>query len=169
MLASVSGSPSAVKIASDQASSLAPRGVWFSAVASGAGPGGPVGVRVGDGAAEGSGVVCTGDRLGVGEPVGVTVADGVGVRLAGRDRATGDGKPFPSFASLMVAEPSADASGVFGAGGAVGLPPRLIVRATPAVKQKTRTPIHTSRNCGGRIAACLPLGKLSSSPNRLPG
>ena len=77
MFALVSGSPKALRMASDQASSFAPRGVWYSAVG--------VGTRTGlaeacglDGAVVGTGlwrtrgfaageVTANGVRVGVGE------------------------------------------------------------------------------------------------------
>jgi hypothetical protein len=69
MFAVVSGSPKALSIASDQASSLRPVGVWYSAVG--------VGTSTGLGDGSGLGVALAGDTttraVRVGEAAGVLV------------------------------------------------------------------------------------------------
>jgi hypothetical protein len=88
MFALVSGSPSAVRMASDQASSLLPVGVWFSAVGCGVSPeldgGGELSAGCGlcAGAEVYAGVGVYAGRGLDGDAVGVTVRRGVDLAVA---------------------------------------------------------------------------------------
>src|ERR1700689_3229604 len=76
MFASVHGAPSADSSASDQASSLLPVGVWYSAVAVGTSPGLDVAGGLDGAGGDGAGVhgaVVDGAEVGVTEGAGVAV------------------------------------------------------------------------------------------------
>lgn len=171
MFAAVSGAPNALRIASDHASSLAPRGVWYSAVG--------VGTRTGlDGVAVGravrrTGGFAAGDVTGgrVGADVGELEASGLKLAVGGAKLAVGGATLDGATLGWLVTGAAARGSLVvwaerdtapiptaMAAPSRAAAEPRTAINRNDTGRRLTRA-LGRARDPRGRPDVCRPLGK----------